>query len=834
MPETLCGRTLLPRGLPGFVCLVVFLVLLVVPPSGRSQPAGGTGTQGQSGGAVSAGEGSGSTGDTSGQQQVRPPAPPSRPPRRVITEGQAPAPGGLPMPAGPPASAAQGSPPAQQGTPPGGAPAPVPPRPSRRPAPTQQTPAPAAAAGQVSPDEAEGSTPEAGPELLRSQRRGRMQLSADRNISMDFDQVDIKTFIKFMSELTGKNFVVDEKVRGKVTVFSPSKISVEEAYRVFESVLEVNGLTTIPGDKVNKVVPSVEARQKSIETRREPTFVPRPDDRIITQIKPLAYADSQEIRKVLAPLVSKEGVVVAYEPTDILIITDYQSNIQRVLKIIDELDVQLQESVITVMSLQYASAEKLADKILKLVETKQKAGRGRAAGAPQLKIVPEERMNALIVLADRQATQMIEGLVKTLDQSTPRGGGNIQVVRLENALAEDLAKVLLGLPTKQQAEKGKEPAISTEVKIAADKATNSLVITAKPEEFAVLESIIKQLDTPRKQVFVEALFMEVSATKDLSLGVNWNVAGTTNLPYTKNDRDALIFGGSNPSALPTLIDTATGVFTPATGFAIGAVGFPFKIGDVTVSNLAALIQAAQSDTKFNILATPQIMTLDNQEASVVVAENIPYSTRLDLGTSTTDRAIQQFEYKDVGVTLKVTPQINESRFVKLKIMEEVSKVVNQQTVEGLLAPTTRKRKAETLVEVKDGETVVIAGLIGEDSSSTRSAVPCLGDIPLLGWLFQSISKSKQPTNLFVFLTPHIVANPQEAGRIYREKWEHIDDLGQGGKGTLTPRGGVGMPPPSPYSAPQGGLSAPPPAPAPQEGVSPPPPAPPANETNPGG
>jgi general secretion pathway protein D len=723
----------------------------------------------------------------------------------------------------------------QQGTPPGSAPGPVPPRPSRRLAPAQQAPtpapspappAPAAATGEVSPGEGEGKPPQAGPEPSRPQRRGKMQLSGDRNISMDFDQVDIKTFIKFMSELTGKNFVVDEKVRGKVTVFSPSKISVEEAYRVFESVLEVNGLTTIPGEKVNKVVPSVEARQKSVETRKETSIVPRPDDRIITQIKPLAYADSQEIRKVLAPLISKEGVVVAYEPTDILIITDYQSNIQRVLRIIEELDVQLQESVITVMPLQNASAEKLADKIVKLVETKQKPGRGRVVGAPQLKIVPEERINALIVLADRQTTQMIEGLVKTLDQSTPRGSGNIQVVRLENALAEDLAKVLLGLPTKQPTEKGKEqPAISTEVKIAADKATNSLVITAKPEEFAVLESIIKRLDTPRKQVFVEALFMEVTAQKDLSLGVNWNVAGTTNLPYT--DRDALIFGGSNPNPLSSLIDTTTGIFTPPSGFAVGAVGFPFKIGDVTISNLAALIQAAQTDTKFNIIATPQIMTLDNQEATVVVAENIPYSTRLDLGTSTTDRAIQQFEYKDVGVTLKVTPQINESRFVKLKIMEEVSKVVNQQTVEGLLAPTTRKRKAETIVEVKDGQTVVIAGLIGEDNSSTRSAVPCLGDVPLLGWLFQSISKTKLPTNLFVFLTPHIVANPQEAGEIYREKWEHIDDLGHGGKGTLKPQGSAGAPPPPAPAppAPQGGSSAPPPAAAPPQGVSPPAPAP---------
>ncbi|HYA01989.1 MAG TPA: type II secretion system secretin GspD [Syntrophobacteria bacterium] len=653
----------------------------------------------------------------------------------------------------------------------------------------------------MSSNEQEGRAPEAAPspELTGQQRRARMQLSPDRNISMDFDQVDIKTFIKFMSELTGKNFVVDDKVRGKVTVFSPSKISVEEAYRVFQSVLEVNGLTTVPADKVIKVVPSVEARQKSIEIRKETTFVPRPEDRIITQIKPLLYADSQEIRKVLAPLISKEGVVVAYEPTDILIITDYQSNIQRVLRIIDELDVQLQEAVITVMTLQYASAEKLTEKILKLVETKQRPGRARG-GAPQMKLVPEERMNALIVLADRQTTQMIEGLVKTLDQPTPRGGGYIQVVRLENAMAEDLAKVLLGLPSKQPTEKGKEPAISTEVKIAADKATNSLVITAKPEEFTVLEAIIKQLDTPRKQVFVEALFVEVTSTKDLSLGVNWNLAGTT----TIDNKKTLGFGGSNPNPLPTLVDPTTNVFVPPSGFAVGALTFPFTFGNVTVSNLAALIQAVQTDNQFNILATPQLMTLDNQEATVVVAENIPYSTRLDLGTSTTDRAIQQFEYRDVGVTLKVTPQINEKRFVKLKILEEVSKVVTQTTVTGVLAPTTRKRKAETLVEVKDGETVVIAGLIGEDSTSSRSAVPCLGDIPLLGWLFQSVSREKQPTNLFVFLTPYIVANPEEAGQLYRERSEHMQNLRDGGKGKNKPQGGTSTPPAAPQNSNAGG------------------------------
>ncbi|MBE9534587.1 MAG: hypothetical protein IMF03_06255, partial [Proteobacteria bacterium] len=211
-----------------------------------------------------------------------------------------------------------------------------------------------------------------------------------KTISMDFDQVDIKVFIKFISELTGKNFVVDDKVRGKVTVLSPSKISVEEAYKVFESVLEVHGFTTVPAGKVIKVVPSVEARQKSVELRKTPGFVSRPDDRIITQILPLLYANAQEVRKLLAPMVSKQGVVIAYNPTDTLIITDFQSNIQRLLSIVEEIDVEFQEATVSVMPLEYASAEKLAESISRLLESKLKQVKGRRAGPP-LRILSYER-----------------------------------------------------------------------------------------------------------------------------------------------------------------------------------------------------------------------------------------------------------------------------------------------------------------------------------------------------------------------------------------------------------------------------------------------------------
>jgi general secretion pathway protein D len=624
------------------------------------------------------------------------------------------------------------------------------------------------------------------PPALGQQRHNNSSQSPEKKtISMDFDQVDIKVFIKFISELTGRNFVVDNKVRGKVTVLSPSKISLNEAYKVFESVLEIHGFTTVPAGKVIKVVPSVAARQKSVELRKSPGFVSRPDDRVITQIVPLLYADSQQVRKVLAPLVSKRGVIIAYNPTDMLIITDFQSNIQRLVQIIEEIDVESGESTISVMPLEYASAEKLARTITQLVETRlkgRKTRRARRATTAPLKIVPDERINVLITLADRQQTLMIENLIETLDQPTPKGAGNIQVVYLENAEAEELAKVLSGLPEKGAKKPGaKQPIISTEVKIVADKATNSLVITAKAEEFQVLQPIIEKLDIPRKQVFVEALIMEISTTESLSIGVDWTVGDQT----TIRSRDGVVFGGSNTGGI-SLVDEAGNLSLPS-GMTLGAIAFPFNFSfggtQIVVDSLTALVNAAETHDEFKIISTPQLMTLDNEEATVVVAENIPFSTRVDAGTAVTDRAIQSFEYRDVGTTLKITPQINEKRFVQLKIYQEVSRVVNESVQTGIdqvvLAPTTRKRTAETNVAVKDGQTVVIAGLIGEDSDSTQTGVPCLGDVPLLGWLFKSRDTQDRYTNLLVFLTPHIVASPEEADRLYDEKYRFMEELKQG-------------------------------------------------------
>jgi general secretion pathway protein D len=307
------------------------------------------------------------------------------------------------------------------------------------------------------------------------------------------------------------------------------------------------------------------------------------------------------------------------------------------------------------------------------------------------------------------------------------------------------------------------------------------VITAKPEEFQVLEPIILKLDIPRKQVYVEALIMEISSSLSVSVGMDWTVGEETNLPFGADD--GVAFGGSNTGDIGVL--DAAGQLALPSGLTAGVVAFPITIGDITFSNLAAIINAAQTNNDFNIISTPQLMTLDNEEATVVVAENIPFSTRVDEGTAVTDRAIQSLEYRDVGVTLKVTPQINEKRFVKLKIYEEISRVVSETTqvspTQVVLAPTTRKRTAETNVQVRDGQTVVIAGLVGDDVDVSVTKVPCLGDIPILGWLFKSESRTTRRTNLLIFLTPYIVASPQEAEEIYRQKSNYMDEL----KGSAT-------------------------------------------------
>lgn len=585
-----------------------------------------------------------------------------------------------------------------------------------------------------------------------------------RYVTIDFDNVDIRLFIKYISELTGKNFVVDSGVKGMVTIISPTKISVQEAYKVFESVLEVHGFATVTSGSIVKIVPAVAARSKNIETLLKDDAT-MSEDKVVTQLIPLTYADPDEVKKLFTPLVSKNSVLASYAPTGMLIVTDMLSNIKRLLEITKEIDVLVVDEEIHFIVLKHASATTVATALGQVFQTSARAGRKPVAGAPgsAIKIVPDERTNALVVLATSDDAERIREVADKLDQELPRGEGDIHVYYLQNANAEDMAKVLSTLPGKKKSAaagaKGEAPAVSADVQIVADKATNSMIITAKRTDYLVLEDVIKKLDIPRKMVYIEALVMEVNVDKEFKLGAQWRGGGL-------KDGKAIVggfSGGSGDSAFSAIDGVLTGALP--SGISLGVLGKGITVDGVTFGSLGALLDAYKDDSGVNIISTPQILTTDNEEAEIKVAENVPYLTRQQTAGTTTNE-YNTYEYKDVGVTLKITPQINQEGVVRLNLFQEVIKVKGDL---ASLQPTTYKRSAKTTVLVEDQSTVVIGGLIGEDVTEGTFKVPLLGDIPVLGWLFKSHSESSKKTNLFIFITPRIIRNPADASAVYREK-----------------------------------------------------------------
>jgi general secretion pathway protein D len=387
-----------------------------------------------------------------------------------------------------------------------------------------------------------------------------------------------------------------------------------------------------------------------------------------------------------------------------------------------------------------------------------------------VRFVADARTNTIIILGSEDDIARIKALIQMLDKETPRGKGKVHVLYLENATAEDLAKVLQELITKKAAtsEKGKRPAIGSEnIKITADKATNSLIIMAEQDDFKVLEQIVKKLDITRSMVFIECLIMEVNVNKNFSLGMDWQVLGEGHY----ENRDGVAGGGYSGKSYLTL-DGFTGpesINLPA-GASIGLFSEAVEIAGVTFNNIAAIIEAYKKDKDVHIISTPQILTTDNQEPKISVGKNVPFQTTAPTRDNDT---YNSFEYRDVGTTLTITPQISRGRFVRLKIAQEVTKL---ETQIGDVRPTTLKRTIETTVIVKDRSTIVIGGLIDDNVTRTEYKVPFLSDLPLLGWLFYSEGKSTDKTNLFVFITPKVVNTTQEAHTLYKQKKDQLDKI----------------------------------------------------------
>ena len=587
-------------------------------------------------------------------------------------------------------------------------------------------------------------------------------------VSIDFNNVDINVFIKFMSELSGTNFVVDQRVKGKVTIISPSKISMKEAYKVFESVLEVHGYTTVKSGEVVKVIPSPDARSKSIETKLMEE-ASEPEDKVVTQLIPLTYADPTEIKRLFTPMVSKSSVILAYPPTNILIVTDVYSNIKRLLKILKEIDITGIGQEISVIPLEYSDATKLVNLMSTVFKPTAKK-RTKGVQEKIITMVADERTNTIVLLASEIDTLRIKKLIGLIDKETPRGKGKIHVYYCKNATAEELAKVLQEVPTKQAgAPKGKKaaPVVAGSVRISADKATNSLIIMADKEDYIVLEDVIKKLDIPRSMVYIEALIMEVRMGTSLDIGIDWTAFGSMSL----DGKETLVGGGFSPG-FPQPTDLLQG------GLTLGLLTEPVEIAGVTVSNITAIVNAVRTDDDFRILSTPQVLTTDNEEARITVGENRPFQTR-----STTDVSggtFESFEYRDVGQILKITPHVTEDRLVRMQINLEVTQIDQAATsTTSSTLPVTLKRTVDTTVIVKDDQTIVIGGLIDDTTTENENKVPVLGDIPLLGWLFRNRSEENDKTNLYIFVTPRVIKNPAEANLVSRGKKEQIDTIREG-------------------------------------------------------
>ncbi len=624
-------------------------------------------------------------------------------------------------------------------------------------------------------------------------------------ITMNFEDTDIRVLIKFMSELSQKNFIVDDNIKGKVTVFSPEKITLQEAFNVFQSILEVKGFTLIPAGKAIKIVQSSEAKQRGIETlTARPSFLGERNDEFVTRIVRLEYVDVNEASTLVRPLVSKYGNLNPYKPTNTLILTDVKSNLYRIMKIINEIDVKGYHAELYVIPLRFASVKTVTDHLNKILEEGTVATpraparpRGRApqqaavtAGgvSTSAKIISDERTNSLIVLATRTDYETIINLVRKLDVEAPEGKGRINIYYLQNAVAEEMVSVLqefiTGIKQDQKAGQGQAKLpTETDIKIVADKATNSLIINADPEDYEQIKGVIQKLDIPRSQVLIEALFMEVRGSDSMSLGVEW--IGFGGEVGTDNSVDKLGFGGSLTGGgnLPRVIDSINEREIPTslgTGFNLGVFGNFIEVDGLEFPSISALITAVATRGDTNILATPQILTMDNEEAEIKVGENRPFLSQARTGEQGVNDVFQSFDFRDVGLTLKVTPHISQNRTVRLELFQEISRVNEEATTgpggTGATAPVTTKRSADTTVVVKDGHTIVIGGLIEDDVTDSDTKVPCLGDLPLLGYLFRSSTNSTGKTNLMIFLTPHIVTNPTEAADLSEGKFETFEDF----------------------------------------------------------
>lgn len=675
-------------------------------------------------------------------------------------------------------------------------------------------------------------------------------LPLNARISVDFEEAPLYDVVKFMACITQRNFLLAANLKaGKtVTILSTTPVTVYEAYKAFLSALDINGLTIVPRGAFWEVVETAKAKQLPLPLYGPRQSVPA-EDRLVTRIVRLENIDVKDIEPILNKFKSGAGDVTSYAPGNSLILTDLGSSVSRMLDFVRELDIPTGREKIWVRPVQYASAAEMANLVTALFG--DKGARPATAGRPQQgrpappqpapagpvpeegvatvsKVIADERTNSLILVATPAAYVKIDRLLRRVDVPI-EGEGQIHIYYLENAAAEDVAATLSALASGARggaagAKKGKGGAAAGaqaapaalfegEVKVTAHKPTNSLVIESTLKDYLAIKRVIQQLDVRRKQVYVEAVIMEISSNKDRKIGISgsggmtFNVGGNEvpflfgmgGLGISSFDMQQLGKGGLAVGLQGPLVDVSTGTTGSAT-----------TSGALAIPSYGFLIQAIQSNSDVNVLSTPHILTMDNEEAEIVVGKQIPYqasslgglgsltsllgsyggtlggtATTSGLGTLGTLGSLGYLggvggygayvQRIDVDLTLKITPQISESNFVRLQIQQSIDDV---EALDPTLGPTTSKRKVTNTVVVRDQQPVVIGGLMRDIEVTGVDKVPILGDIPVLGILFRKSAKRVEKRNLLMVITPYIIEDPSDLARIHARKMEEMREFAE--------------------------------------------------------
>ncbi len=598
-------------------------------------------------------------------------------------------------------------------------------------------------------------------------------------VTLNFVNADIEGVVKAVGEITGKNFVLDPRVKGTVNIISAKPISRSLVYQVFLSALRLQGFAAVEDRGMVMIVPEIEAK-----THHSPTFGPQQSRRgggqiVETQVFRLQHESAAQLMPVLRPLITPNNSITAYPSSNTLVVTDYASNLQRIAKIIESVD-QPVDSGSIMIPLEHASALDVAQTIGHLLAEPARA----ADPTSRLTVAADARSNSVLATAgDPARLRRVRELVAMLDTPTS-AGGNIHVIYLKNADATKLADVLrsiytgesttapthastpLGTNAPKQAASAQAGSSKPGI-IQADPATNSLIITAPDAVYNNLRATVEKLDVRQAQVYVQALIAEVSANKAAEFGIQWQDLAAA------GKSTAQVIGGTNfGTAGQNILSISQNPAGAAQGLNLGVMKGTVTIGGVQILNMGLLMRALETDADANILSTPTLLTLDNEEAKIVIGQNVPFITGSYAvsAAATTPTPFQTIERKDVGITLKIKPQISEGDTVRLQISQEVSSVDSSSNPAGII---TNKRSVDSTVLVNDGQIVVIGGLIQDTVSDGVNKVPGLGDLPLIGSLFRYTTRSRKKTNLMIFLRPTVLRTAARADSITDERYKYI-------------------------------------------------------------